>query len=57
MYLGAQESIGRSCTTGFEGLFTSEHSWRNACEIEQLLCFVLTEAKLASELDRRHWQL
>lgn len=34
-------------------LFAKEHSWRNAYEIEQLLALVLTEAQLATELERR----
>jgi hypothetical protein len=34
-------------------LFNDPRSWRNAYEIEQLLCFVLTEQQLATELERR----
>ncbi len=36
-----------------ERLFKDGRSWRNAYEIEQLLCFVLTEEQLVIELKRR----
>jgi hypothetical protein len=34
-------------------LFAAAQSWRNAYEIEQLLCFVMTEHQLETELNRR----
>jgi len=34
-------------------LFRDDHSWRNAYEIEQLLCFVISEEQLETELERR----
>src|SRR5262245_61298996 len=36
-----------------ERLFDSVHSWRNAYEIEQLLCFVISDQQLETELSRR----
>jgi len=35
------------------GMFRDTHSWRNAYEIEQLLCFVISEQQLETELNRR----
>jgi hypothetical protein len=34
-------------------LLSTAHSWQNAYEIEQLLCFVLSDAQLETELNRR----
>jgi hypothetical protein len=53
MYLGAPRPDRSAVHDRIERLFQSRHSWRNAYEIEQLLCFVLTEPQIASELDRR----
>ena len=36
-----------------ERLFKAVHSWPNAYEIEQLLCFVISEQQLETELNRR----
>ncbi len=34
-------------------LFREERSWRHAYEIEQLLCFIMTDAQLQTEWERR----
>lgn len=36
-----------------ERLFKAPHSWPNAYEIEQLLCFVISDQQLETELNRR----
>lgn len=53
MFLGAPAVAGSVVHERVERLFRSPHSWRNAYEIEQLLCFVLTDQQLQAELDRR----
>ncbi|HEU4693048.1 MAG TPA: hypothetical protein VFS23_32020 [Vicinamibacterales bacterium] len=53
MYLGAPAGANSVVHERIERLFKSQHSWRNAYEIEQLLCFILSEQQLQTELDRR----
>ena len=43
MYLGAPAGANSVVHERIERLFKSQHSWRNAYEIEQLLCFILSE--------------
>jgi hypothetical protein len=52
-YLGAPRVDQSVVHERIERLFKSDHSWRNAYEIEQLLCFVLSAEQLASDLGRR----
>jgi len=55
-YLYAQTEVRSVVHERIERLFAkaeTSHSWRDAYEIEQLLCFVFTEPQLQSELDRR----
>lgn len=53
MYLGAPAAGISVVHERIERLLKSPHSWRNAYEIEQLLCFILSEQQLQTELDRR----
>ena len=53
MYMGAPRVERSVVHERIERLFQSGRSWRNAYEIEQLLCFVLTDPQIAGELDRR----
>ena len=53
MFMGAPRVERSVVHERIERLFASEHSWRNAYEIEQLLCFVLADQQIAGELDRR----
>ena len=52
-YLAAPQLPGSVVHERIERLFTGEHSWRNAYEIEQLLCFVMSDRQLETELNRR----
>lgn len=53
MYLGAPAGPNSVVHERIDRLFRSPRSWRNAYEIEQLLCFILTDQQLQTELDRR----
>ena len=52
-YLAAPPLPGSVVHERIERLFSGVHSWRNAYEIEQLLCFVISEQQLETELNRR----
>ena len=56
-YMAAPPRVERSAVHDrIDRLFAKEeknHSWRDAYEIEQLLCFVFSDQQLQSELDRR----
>lgn len=52
-YLAAPPLPGSVVHQRIERLFDSGHSWRNAYEIEQLLCFIMSEQQLETELHRR----
>jgi|RhiMethySRZTD1v2_1073278.scaffolds.fasta_scaffold466394_2 hypothetical protein len=53
MYLGVPKLEASVVHERIERLFKGKQSWRNAYEIEQLLCFVLTDAQIETELERR----
>jgi hypothetical protein len=52
-YAATDRVAGSAFHDFLDRLFTEPHSWRNAYEIEQLLCFILTEPQLETELSRR----
>jgi hypothetical protein len=52
-YLAAPQLPGSVVHERIERLLMGDHSWRNAYEIEQLLCFVMSEPQLETELNRR----
>jgi hypothetical protein len=52
-YLAAPQVPGSVVHERIERLFNGVHSWRNAYEIEQLLCFVISDQQLETELNRR----
>src|SRR5262245_21413125 len=53
MYLGAPKLEPSVVHERINRLFKVKQSWRNAYEIEQLLCYVLTDAQVETELERR----
>lgn len=53
MYLAAPRIPGSPVHDRIDRLVADARSWRNAYEIEQLLCFVLTDQQLETELQRR----
>lgn len=53
MYLAAPGVESSAIHDRLDRLFRDVHSWRNAYEIEQLLCFVITDQQLETELERR----
>lgn len=52
-YLAAPLASGSVVHERIERLFEGAHSWQNAYEIEQLLCFVVSDQQLETELNRR----
>jgi hypothetical protein len=52
-YMAAPLVPGSVVHERIERLFSDVRSWRNAYEIEQLMCFVLSPGQLETELNRR----
>jgi hypothetical protein len=53
MHLAAPKVESSAVHDRIQKLFKDAPSWRNAYEIEQLLCFVLSDPQIEAELERR----